>query len=459
MARLVKDKTFYKTLLSIALPIAMQNLITTLTSMMDTIMVGKLGEVQLSASSIANQVFFVFMVLTMGIASGTNILIAQYWGKGDVRSINQVLSIMYKVTAALSLIFFVAVVFIPGTLMGLFTNDQAVIAEGIRYLKTVSVIYLLFGFSNATICMLRAVGTVKISLVVYSTSLIVNVVLNYILIFGKFGAPKMGVVGAALATAIARIIEFIIVIVYMAFYESKIRLQLRELLRFDGTFLKDFLQNASPVVFNEFIWAMGNSVIAAIIGRMGTAYVAANSICSVVFQFVTVFIFGMGHASAVITGNTIGAGRYKEAKAQAHTLTFISILVGVTAGVLMIAVRPLAISFYSVSDSTKALASQIMIVTGIMVMFTSVAVVNMMGILRGGGDAKFVLVTDVIFTWVICIPLGALAGLVWHWPVMVTYAILKGEDLFKVFISSVRIRQGKWVRDVTRQQPADELPQ
>lgn len=446
-----REKKFYKLILSIALPIAIQNLITFAVSMVDTMMLGSLGEVQLSAASIGNNLFFILMILIFGLAGGSNILISQYWGKGDVRTIHKILSIMYRGCLIIATIFvFIAMVF-PSQFMRIYTTDIRVIQEGVSYLRIVSVGYIFYAITNCTIMMLRSVKTVKISLVVYSVSLVVNAFFNYILIFGNFGAPVLGVQGAAIATVIARITEFGIVLIFMIKFENKILLKVSHLLKVDKIIFKDFLTNCTPVLFNEFLWSTGSTMISIILGRLGTETVAANSISNVVFQFVTVFIFGLSNATAVIIGNTIGEGENEKAKEYSCTVGVLSIIMGFMAGCVILLIRPIVVDFYNVSQVTKNIAIEIMGSMSIIVMFQSFGVTLMMGVLRGGGDAKFVLVNDIIFLWLVAIPCGFITAFVLKWPIAAVFFVVKSDEVIKSIIAAARVLSGKWVRNVTRE--------
>lgn len=450
MMKITKDRKFYKLLLSISLPIAIQNIITFAVSMIDTIMVGSLGEVQLSAVAIANNLFFILMILMFGLAGGSNIMISQYFGKGDKKSIHKILSIMYRVCIGITLIFIRIGVFIPKQFMSIFTADSAVIEAGASYLKIICIGYLFYAVTNCTIMILRSVKTVRISIVVYSISLIVNAFLNWVLIFGNLGAPKLGIKGAAIATVIARIIEFAIVLIFIAFYEEKIRLKIKYLLKIDKLMLKDFIKICTPVLFNELLWSTGASMISIIVGRLGTDIVAANSINTVAHQFVTVFIFGLSNAAAVIVGNTIGEGKKEAAVEYAFTIGFFSIAMGMIAGIIIYLIRPVVVDLYNVTDATKMIAMEIMKVTSIIVVFQSLGVNMMMGVLRGGGDAKFVLVNDIIFMWLVAIPGGFLAAFVFKLPIVIVFFIIKSDEVLKSIVSIFRVTSGKWVKDVTR---------
>ena len=454
---ITRDKRFYRLLFSIALPIAVQNLITFMVSMVDTLMVGALGEIQLSAVSIANNLFFVITILMFGLAGGSNIMISQYWGKGNVKTIHKILAIMYRVCLLITGIFIFIALFLPKYFMGIFTTDKAVIDFGASYLRIVCIGYLFYSITNCTIMMLRSVKTVSISIIVYTASLVVNSILNWIFIFGNLGAPELGIRGAAIATICARITEFSIVLVFMFIYERKIGLKIEHLLKLDKEILKDYVGLCTPVLCNELLWAIGASMISVIVGRMGTEVVAANSINGVAHQFVTVFIFGMSNATAVIIGNTIGEGKKEKAKEYAYSIGIFSVVMGCISGLMILLIKPFVVNFYNVSYSTKLIAMEIMTVTSGIIVFQSLASNFMMGVLRGGGDAKFVLINDLIFMWLVAIPGGFFVAFVLELPVALVFLVIKCDEILKSLTSIYRVISGKWVNDVTKDYEFEEV--
>ena len=454
---ITRDRRFYRLLFSIALPIAVQNLITFMVSMVDTLMVGALGEIQLSAVSIANNLFFVLTILMFGLAGGSNIMISQYWGKGNVKTIHKILAIMYRVCLLITGIFIFIALFLPKYFMGIFTTDKAVIDFGASYLRIVCIGYLFYSITNCTIMMLRSVKTVSISIIVYTASLVVNSILNWIFIFGNLGAPELGIRGAAIATVCARITEFSIVLVFMFIYERKIGLKIEHLLKLDKEILKDYVGLCTHVLCNELLWAIGASMISVIVGRMGTEVVAANSINGVAHQFVTVFIFGMSNATAVIIGNTIGEGKKEKAKEYAYSIGIFSVVMGCISGLMILLIKPFVVNFYNVSYSTKLIAMEIMTVTSGIIVFQSLASNFMMGVLRGGGDAKFVLINDLIFMWLVAIPGGFFVAFVLELPVALVFLVIKCDEILKSLTSVYRVISGKWVNDVTKDYEFEEI--
>ncbi|MDR2933555.1 MAG: polysaccharide biosynthesis C-terminal domain-containing protein, partial [Oscillospiraceae bacterium] len=277
MQFLTKDKQFYMQLLTIAVPIALQNLLNFSVSMADTVMLGMLGEVYLSSASLANQIGFIYGLFTFGVGGGSNVMIAQFWGKGDVQSIHKVITLMYRILFVGGIFFTVIALFFSRQAMMVFTTDSRVIEEGSRFLRIVGFSYILMGISSTTVIMLRSVGAVKIAILVYISSLLTNVFFNWMLIFGNLGAPALKIQGAAIATCMSRVVEIIIVFVYMFRVEKKIGYKIKYLFITKISMLREFVKNAGPVVVNELLWGLGSATIAVIIGRMGMEFTAANS--------------------------------------------------------------------------------------------------------------------------------------------------------------------------------------
>lgn len=447
---LLKDREFTGKLKAIALPIALQNLINFGINALDTIMLGRIGEVQLSGSSLANQFSFMFMVISMGVAAGCGVLVAQYWGAGDKQRVREVMSFMYRVVMGISLLFAGVAFFAPHRVLGILTTDAEVIAEGAVYLRIMGVGYMFSGFTNSSIGILRSTGTVKISVLVYSVSLVVNFICNYALIFGKFGFPAMGIAGAAIATVFARFWETVIIGTYLFKYEKGINFSPKDLLRTDAGIVKLYMQHSAPVLLNEIVWSSGNFILGIIVGRMGREFVAANSISGLMMQFAGIVIFGISASAGTIVGNAIGAGNYDKAREYANGMLIVSALMGLLGGTAILIIRQPIIAFYEISDLARMYAGQLTLAVAGLVVFQSIALVSMMGTLRGGGDTRFVMVMDVIFVWLVAVPLGFITGLVLKWPVALVYIVLKSEDIFKTMVVLRRVPRGKWIRDVTR---------
>lgn len=451
MNSLVKDKSFYKSLAAIALPIALQNIIGFGVQLMDTIMVGSLGDISLSGVSLANQPFFVFMIFNFGLASGGAVLIAQYWGRKNVDAVRRIMGISMRFVVIAAVVFTLICNVIPEKIVGLFSAEKVVIAEGVRYLKVVSFSYLFYGLSSCYLNSMRAVEKVVMSTVVYVVSFFINVLMNWIFIFGKLGAPALGVVGAAVGTLAARFTEFLMVAVYMHFIEKDIRFHFSFLLKTERQLLPDYLRHSLPVVGSELIWSLGTVVQTAIIGNIGSVFVSANSIAAVVQQLAQVMLFGVGNAAAVLIGKTVGGGKIEAGKKMAKTILLLAFGLGLfSCGLIFLIRRPLA-AIYNVTPEAKALAVDIMGVMGAIMVASAVEVVCIIGILRGAGDTRFAFVVDAGCVWFIGVPMGYLAGFVWKLPVLLVYVCLRSDLPVRLAICLVRIFRGRYIKNVTRE--------
>lgn len=438
-------KGFYKSLLVMAIPISLQNLINFMVGMMDTLMLGRLGEVEMSAAALANQYFFVLMISLFGVANGSNILIAQYWSTGNTAKIRNIYGITIKLSIGLSVLFAAGALFTPGFIMRLFTSDADVIAHGISYLRVISGSYLLYGITCPILMMLRAVRTVMVSSVVYIGSLLVNVVANWVFIFGNLGAPRMGTAGAALGTVFARIFELVFVVYFLAKKEDKLILSMQDFLSFDKSLLPEFRRYVMPVVINEILWSTANAIVNMIIGHMGTRFVAANTICAMINQLVFIVIRGVSASAAVIIGNNIHS---PDLRRQARAFMQLSALLGIMAGALTVVLKGPVIAMYNITEQTKALAGEMLWAYAVVAFFSAITSTSLIGVLRGGGDGQFVMYADVLTIWLISIPLGALAGFFFHLPAWLVIFALKSDEIAKCFLGLWRLHGDKWIHRI-----------
>lgn len=447
---MIRDKEFYKLLFSITLPIAAQNFITFTVSMADSLMLGKLGETALSAANLANQLFFILMIITFGVTSAAMVFASQYWGKGDIYSLKRIITIMLRVAFVISTVAAALALCTPEFVMSWYSDDAEVIKEGADYLRIVGWIYPVYSVTNAMVCIFRCAHEIKISIAVYLTSLIVNVFFNWVFIFGNLGSPAMGVRGAALATAIARIAEFIILIIYLAAFEKKIHYTFADFFVPVKDYVKDFVKTGAPVILNETVWSIGSSTLSMIIGHISTEFVSANSIANIIWQCVWVMISGMGNATAVIIGNAIGMGKDKAyINKMAQSVIVVAGIMGVIAAGIILLIRGPVINFYEVEQSTKDLAMDLIVSYALILVLQSMSVQYVVGIFRGGGDTKFSMFIDTAFLWIFAIPLGAYAGLVLKLSPPIVYLVLRCDEVFKCFAGLIHMKKGRWVRDVT----------
>lgn len=454
--KLIKDKAFYLSLAALALPIALQDLIKYGLNLADNVMVGALSEIELSAVTLANQPFFLFSMLSFGLASGGAVLIAQYYGKQNIDAINRVISITLGITLGFTVVIGSSVLLFPEFYMRLFTNEEPVIQVGVEYLKIVGWTYFLFGMTNTLVLILRSIQVVRPSLIFNVLSFCINLFLNWVLIFGKLGAPALGVQGAAFATLIARFIECMCMVLYIRFKEKRIQFRFKNLVHFDKNLLRDFIKYSTPVAVNEVVWGLAVTMISVVFGHLGSDAVSAASVTTSVQQVISVWLLGTANASCILIGKQIGEGNRDYAIRCSRTLLVIALGLGVVIGAIVWFLREPVLSFYNLQPSTKELAKTLMGIAAGLVIVDSLGLTSIVGIMRGGGDTRFAMFADVSTQWLFAVPLGLILGLVLHVDVPWVYLALRSDILIRFLICLPRIKNNKWVHDVTR---TEELAQ
>ncbi len=445
----IKDIAFYKQVIAIAIPIALQTLITTGVNMMDTLMLGMVGETELSAVSLANQFIVIYQILCMGIGLGASVLVSRYLGMGEREAIRKSLAIMVRFALGIAFVFCAVTFFAPRTIMCIYTTETQIINAGVTYLNWSVITYLFLGLSLTSTLILRSIGNARLPLYTSIAAFFVNVGSNYIFIFGKCGMPAMGVAGAALGTLIARIMEFCVICGYLFLVEKRIAFRPYHVLMKAGDIWGEYIRISIPVLISDAILAFGASAVTMVIGRLGEEYVVANAITSVTQQLSTVVIQGTAQAGSIITGYTLGKGDRKKAQAQGYAFLGIGILFGLfAAGLILLISRPI-IHAYNVSDHTAQMAYQFMYAISIIVLFQAVNNIMTKGTLRGGGDTKMLMLTDNIFLWAVSIPLGLIAGFVFHLPAFWIYVCLKFDQIIKAFWCVFRLKSGKWIKKIS----------
>ena len=442
--------SFYRTVIALVVPMALQNLINVGVTAADVIMLGAVGEDALSGASLAGQVQYIMTLFLFGLTSGATVLTAQYWGKGDKDAIEKILGIAVKTAVFVTALFTAAALVAPGLLLRIFTGDPVVIAEGIKYLRIVAFTYVMIGITQAYLYIMRSVERVIVATVVYLLSLICNIIMNSIFIFGLLGLPAMGISGAALGTLCARILEVVLVAGYARFFNKDIKLRLRYVLHTDKVLFGDFMKYALPVVINEVMWGLGTAANTAILGHMGSPVVAANSVAQVARQLATVVSFGLSSAAAIYLGKTIGEKRMEHARAYAKRFIGLSLIMGVLGGAVILIASPVASAFLSLSAEAKDYLRIMFFVMSYFVVGQAFNTTMVVGIFRSGGDTRFGLILDVSTMWCCSILLGFLAAFVFKLSVPVVYMILMSDEIIKIPITFWRYRSCKWLRDVTR---------
>ena len=445
-----KDRNFYKTLILLAIPIALQNFISYGVNFMDNIMIGKLGEIDIAGVYIGNQFQTVVQLMLHGVTGSLTILGAQYWGRRDTDSIRRLTALSIRCALALGLLFTALGMLFPHSILSCFSRDAAVLEAGVKYLRIVCWSYIFFCYSMTLIASMQAVESVKIGLYITILALFTNVGLNYVLIFGKLGFPAMGVEGAALATLISRVIEAAVMTVYVCRADQKLCFRAPSfLLRGEGLF-GDLLRCGLPIMGAWIVWAVNNLAATAIMGRVGTEAVSAVSIAGNLSQLLFMAVLGLSAALGIITSKTVGAGQYEKMKEYAITAQIIFLLVGLLVGAVFYLVKDLVIGFYNLTDETRRITDQFMLVLIVAQIGRCYQATCLQGLVRAGGDTSFMLINDSIFVFGVVLPSALLALFVFHAPAWVIYACLQSDQILKCFVAVVKINRFKWMKNLTR---------
>lgn len=460
-----KDPAFYGKVFTIAIPIALQSLISIGVNMLDTIMVGSLGDNALSATSLANSFIGIYHIFCMGLGMGASVLVSRYWGmKNSVvgddsivseranagHALKQTVALMLRITLALAALFAIATLLMPGVLMKMYTPDSEIIRLGSIYFKWSVVTYFFLGTSLVSTIVLRSVGEVKFPLIVSIGAFFVNLGANYIFIFGKLGAPRMEIAGAALGTLIARVFEAACILTYLLVVDKRIMFRVKDFFMHTGSLVGEYIRISIPVLISDGILALGTNSVAMVIGRLGATFTSANAITAVTQQLSTVVIQGVSQAGAIVTGQTLGMGDKKKTMDQGWQFLGLGLALGAVSAFFIMAAKNPIISFYKdVSAEAKAIADQLMMAISLILVFQATNSIMTKGVLRGGGDTKVLMLADNIFLWAVSIPLGIIAGFVLKLPPFWIYICLKSDQIIKTFWCVIRLRSGKWIKKIS----------
>jgi len=442
------DNIFYKKMFAIAIPIAIQNFIYSSLNMIDTFMIGNLGGHKIAAVGAANKVFFLLNLILFGVCSGAAIFSAQFWGKKDKKSIKKVLGICLIIAISASVFFTIAALFFGEYVMRIFSNEQEVIVPGAQYLKILSISYCFTGISFSYINILRSTGEVKLPMKISVGAVLLNTLLNYVLIFGNFGAPALGVRGAAIATTVARVLECSVLLYIVYKHEYVVAAKLNEMFSFTKEFVKEFFKKTLPVICNEFMWALGITVYSIVYGHMGSDSLAATTIAQTVEQIASVLFFGLGSACAVMLGNELGSNENEKAYDYGKKFLILTVNISFIISIIVIATSPLIANIFNVSDMVKRNIINCNIAFALFLPFKVFNLVNIVGVLRSGGDTKFSLMLDMGGVWCIGVPLVAISGLLLGLPVYIVYALAYVEEIVKFIIGLIRFKSKLWVNNI-----------
>lgn len=444
----VRNSRFYKTLCVLAVPIALQQFITVGVNMADNVMLGSLGEIKMSGVTLANNFINIFQCCCMGFGMGASVLTSRFWGMKSMESLKKSVVLMLRGVFLLSTIFALATFFMPSFIMSLFTKEEAVISAGMSYFLISIPSYYLSGFSLTTSLVLRSVGKANVPLFSSVGAFFINIFFNWVFIFGNLGAPRLEVSGAALGTLIARIFEFGFIMGYFFFREKNIQMHLKDLCMKCKDLLGEYIRIALPVLISDSLLGIGNSAVAAVMGHIGATFVSANAITTITQQLSTVVIQGISQASCIMTGNTLGEGNAEKAQEQGITFAALGFIIGIVGCALILLMKNPVIGLYNITDETRELAGELMDAVGLVVIFQSMNSILTKGLLRGGGDTRFLMIADILFLWCISIPLGALVGLIWHWSGFAIFICLKLDQFIKAFWCLGRLKSRKWIKKI-----------
>ena len=446
----------YKTFFPFLIVITLQGIVTIGVNLVDNLMLGNYSETAISGASLVNQLHFLLQMTAGGVGAGVVVLGAQYWGKGETGPIRKVISIGVKLSLALGIVFFAATSIAPRGILSLLTNEAAVIDEGMRYLSVMRFTYLLFSVSTALIASMQSVQSAFIGTVTACTTIVINTCLNYCLIFGNFGFPELGILGAAAATITSRTVELIIVLCYIFFRDKKLRIKPSDLLRTDLSYMRDFIKVSLPVCLAGAQWGIAQFVQTSILGHLSQSVIAANAIASIIFMLLASFGMSTANAASVTIGKVVGAGEFEKVRPYTRTLQMIFIAAGLFTGALIFFTRNFAVGFYDVSPETATLARNFLLVLSITTIGSCYEYPVEGGIIAGGGNTRYQSIVDILFMWLFTIPFSALSAFVFKFPPIITFCFLKLDQLGKCIPNAIVCNRYKWVKRLTRAAPETE---
>jgi putative MATE family efflux protein len=450
---MVRDKGFYTRLLRLAAPMVLQSVITLSVSLADNIMVGRLGELALSGVFVSNQVQNILHMFVMGLTAAMLILGSQHWGRRQTDKVKTIIGIAFKFGVGAGSVLLLVTLVAPTGVLKLFSDEAAVLTEAQRYLVIIRYTYLFFCVTQVLIASMRCVERVRIGMYLSIMTFIVNVSLNWILIFGNLGAPALGIRGAAIATLSARVLETLVMIVYVRFVDTKLRIRFREMLRSERVLLKRFFRYGLPVIAGNAFWGINLAAQGAIVGRLGATALASVSIANVVSSIMGVVVYGTAGATGIIIGQTVGAGEYDRVRAYTKTLQILFIGVGLISGAALMLVRDNIGLVYALDPATMALTRQFLLVLSVTIVGTAYQMSCLTGIVRAGGATHFVLVNDLIWILGFVLPASAIATFVFHAPPIIVFALLKSDQILKCMVAVIKVNRFRWIKNLTLEKP------
>lgn len=441
-----RKRSLRKEIVRLALPIALQQFMTALVGACDAIMLGKLSQDAMSAVSLATQVTFVFNLFMFAFMAGENMFVAQYYGKGDYTGISQVFSLVTKICGCIAVVFLAGTLFFSEQLMRILTNEETLIVLGSEYLRVIGISYVFSGIAQTFLAIMKNCGAVNMSTLINGVMVILNIALNAVFIFGLSGFPKMGIKGAALATVLATVVQFLWSVGYVLCRIRAVKFSLRSC---EKKLFGRFWQKTVPLLINNLAWGIGFSMYSVIMGHLGTDAVAANGIANISKNLVVCFCLGLGNAGSIIVGNRLGADRLKEAKEAGGTLTRTAIIAGIVSGLVLIALSPFITKMVDLTPTARGYLQKMLLISSYYIAGKSVNCMTIGGIFAAGGDSKFGMMCDSVTLWCIIVPLGCICAFILKLPVMVVYFVLNLDEIIKLPVVYKHYKKYKWIKNLT----------
>lgn len=441
-----RKRSLRKEIVRLAFPIALQQFMTALVGACDAIMLGKLSQDAMSAVSLATQVTFVFNLFMFAFMAGENMFVAQYYGKGDYKGISQVFSLVTKICGCIAVVFLAGALFFPEQLMRILTNEETLIVLGSEYLRMIGISYVFSGIAQTFLAIMKNCGAVNMSTLINGVMVILNIALNAVFIFGLSGFPKMGIKGAALATVLATVVQFLWSVGYVLCRIRAVKFSLRSC---EKKLFGRFWQKAVPLLINNLAWGIGFSMYSVIMGHLGTDAVAANGIANISKNLVVCFCLGLGNAGSIIVGNRLGADRLQEAKEVGETLTKTAIIAGIVSGLVLIALSPFITKMVDLTPTARGYLQKMLLISSYYIAGKSVNCMTIGGIFAAGGDSKFGMLCDSVTLWCIIVPLGCICAFILKLPVMVVYFVLNLDEIIKLPVVYKHYKKYKWIKNLT----------
>lgn len=445
----LRSRTFYKKTLHLMAPVILQQLISVGVNFMDNLMIGGFGETSIAAASFSNQFYTLFNFIAMGLGSGAIVLSSQFWGRRELEPMRKVAAIALRLSVVLCALFTLVSVLFPQSILRVFTHEVAVITTGAPYMRLIGVTFLLSGLSSTATYLLRSVGNVRIPLIGSAGAFLLNVFFNWVFIFGKLGAPRLELVGAAVGTVIARVFEFCFIFGYFMWKDDRFAFRFRHFFQSAGDLWRPYFKYGLPVLVSDTLLGISLTLTGVIMGHMGEAASAASAIIMSLVNMIDILNSAMGGASAIVVGNTIGEGDIARARREGNSYMVLSVVLGLVLIIPLYLISGPYLAAYNIADETLTMAKQMLLYNCITLPIQANAYATSKGVLRGGGDTRFLLVADSILVWLFSVPVGAIAGLIFHINPVWVYVIVRVQFPLKGILCFIRYVSGKWIKVIT----------